>query len=58
VVREDGGGVPGFRAALVRSLLRVVDGLFGYLVGFVAVLASERNQRLGGMAARTLVVRE
>jgi uncharacterized RDD family membrane protein YckC len=58
VVREDGGGVPGFKAALVRSLLRVVDGLFGYLVGFVAVLASEKNQRLGDMAARTLVVRE
>jgi uncharacterized RDD family membrane protein YckC len=58
VVREDGGGAPGFKAALVRSLLRVVDGLFGYLVGFVAVLASEKNQRLGDMAARTLVVRE
>ena len=58
VVREDGGGVPGFKAALIRSLLRVVDGVFGYLVGFVAVLASEKNQRLGDMAARTLVVRE
>ena len=58
VVREDGGGVPGFKAALIRSLLRVVDGLFGYLVGFVAVVASEKNQRLGDMAARTLVVRE
>ena len=57
VVREE-GGVPGFKAALIRSLLRVVDGLFGYLVGFVAVLASEKNQRLGDMAARTLVVRE
>jgi uncharacterized RDD family membrane protein YckC len=51
--------VPGFEAAaLVRSLLRVVDGLFGYLVGFVAVLASQKNQRLGDMAAHTLVVRE
>jgi uncharacterized RDD family membrane protein YckC len=58
VVREDGGGVPGFEAAAVRSLLRVVDGLFGYLVGFVAVVASGKNQRLGDMAARTLVVRE
>ena len=58
VVREDGGGVPGLKAAAIRSLLRVVDGLFGYLVGFVAVVASEKNQRLGDMAARTLVVRE
>ena len=58
VVREEGGGVPGFKAAAIRSLLRIVDGLFGYLVGFVAVVASEKNQRLGDMAARTLVVRE
>ena len=58
VVREEGGGVPGFKAAAIRSLLRIVDGLFGYLVGFVAVLASEKNQRLGDMAAHTLVVRE
>jgi len=57
VVRED-GGVPGFKAALIRSLLRIVDGLFGYLVGFLAVLASGKNQRLGDMAAHTLVVRE
>ncbi len=58
VVREDRGGVPGLKAAAIRSLLRVVDGLFGYLVGFVAVVASAKNQRLGDMAARTLVVRE
>jgi uncharacterized RDD family membrane protein YckC len=58
VVREDGGDVPGLKAAAIRSLLRVVDGLFGYLVGFVAVVASQKNQRLGDMAARTLVVRE
>ena len=58
VVREEGGGVPGFKAAAVRSLLRVVDGLLGYLVGFVAVVASKKNRRLGDMAARTLVVRE
>ncbi len=58
VVREDGGGVPGFKAALIRSVLRIVDGLFGYLVGYVAVLVSGKNQRLGDMAAHTLVVRE
>ena len=41
----------------MRSVLRVVDGLFGYLVGFVAVVASHKNQRLGDMAARTTRVR-
>jgi uncharacterized RDD family membrane protein YckC len=45
-------------AATIRTLLRLVDGLFGYLVGFVVVLASDKNQRLGDMAAKTLVVRK
>ncbi len=58
VVREDTGGAPGLKRALVRSLLRVVDGLLGYLVGFVAVVSSRKDQRLGDMAAGTLVVRE
>jgi uncharacterized RDD family membrane protein YckC len=38
-------------------LLRIVDGLFSYLVAFIAVLISGKNQRLGDMAAHTLVVR-
>jgi uncharacterized RDD family membrane protein YckC len=48
VVREDNGEVPG---------LRIVDGLFSYLVAFITVLISGKNQRLGDMAAHTLVVR-
>ena len=41
----------------VRTLLRIVDGLFFYLVGLVAILATgERRQRLGDMAAKTKVV--
>ena len=56
VVREDDGGIPGVKAAAIRTLLRIVDGLFSYLVGFIAVLASAKNQRLGDMAAHTLVV--
>ncbi len=58
VVREDDGGVPGVKAAAIRTVLRIVDGLFSYLVGFIAVLASAKNQRLGDMAAHTLVVRK
>ncbi|MDQ4001563.1 MAG: RDD family protein, partial [Actinomycetota bacterium] len=58
VVREDTGAVPGVRAAAIRSVLRLVDGLFSYLVAFIAVLASAKNQRLGDMAAHTLVVRD
>jgi uncharacterized RDD family membrane protein YckC len=58
VVQEDTGAVPGVRAAAIRSVLRLVDGLFSYLVAFIAVLASAKNQRLGDMAAHTLVVRD
>jgi uncharacterized RDD family membrane protein YckC len=57
VVRQDTGGLPGTKAALVRTLLRVVDGFLGYLVGLLFALSSERRQRLGDMAAHTLVVR-
>lgn len=56
VIREDNGGVPGTRAALVRTLLRVVDGFLGYLVGYLVASSSEKRQRLGDKAARTLVV--
>jgi uncharacterized RDD family membrane protein YckC len=58
VVREDTGGVPGLRAATIRTVLRIVDGFLSYLVAFIAVLASQKNQRLGDMAAHTLVVRK
>lgn len=58
VVRVDGGPV-GFVTAAVRNLLRIVDFLPAmYGVAIVAVVASSRNQRLGDMAAATLVVRE
>jgi uncharacterized RDD family membrane protein YckC len=58
VVREDTGEVPGLGAAAIRTVLRIIDGLFAYLVAFVTVLASEKNQRFGDMAAHTLVVRK
>ena len=42
---------------LVRTVMRVVDGFGFYVVGFIAVLASSKNQRVGDMAASTRVVR-
>ena len=58
VVRVDGAPV-GFVTSAVRNLVRIVDFLPGfYGVAIVAVLVSSRNQRLGDMAAGTLVVRE
>lgn len=58
VVREDTHAVPGLGAAAIRTVLRIVDGIFGYLVAFLTVLASDKRQRLGDMAAHTLVVRK
>ncbi len=56
VVQESTGEVPGIGATALRTVLRIVDWLRFYLVAFVTVLASQKNQRLGDMAARTLVV--
>jgi uncharacterized RDD family membrane protein YckC len=58
VVREDDGEVPGLAGAAIRTLLRIVDGISSYLVAFITVLISGKNQRFGDMAAHTLVVRE
>jgi uncharacterized RDD family membrane protein YckC len=57
VVAEATGQAPGIAAAAIRTLLRLIDGLFCYAVAFVTVLVSGKRQRLGDMAARTLVVR-
>ena len=55
-IEKDGEHVT-FGAALVRNLVRIVDSLFFYLVGFMFALTSKRGQRLGDRAARTIVVR-
>lgn len=45
--------------ALLRNLLRIVDQLPGlYAIGILFVLVTSRNQRLGDLAASTVVVHE
>lgn len=56
VVDENGDRVT-LGAAVVRNILRLVDALFFYLVGFLFALTSTRGQRLGDRAAHTIVVR-
>ncbi len=46
----------GFWRALVRNLLTFVDGFFNFLVGVLLVALTDNWQRLGDLAARTLVV--
>lgn len=58
-VLQDDGRPIGFFTSAVRNVLRLVDFLpSGYLLGIAAVLVTRRNQRLGDLAAGTLVVRD
>ena len=58
VLRAD-GAPEDVVASLVRNVLRFVDGLpLLYVPGVVSILVTRRNQRLGDLAAGTIVVRE
>ncbi len=58
VVRKTGEAVT-FGNVLVRNLMRIVDALpAGNAAGMIAILFSENCQRVGDMAADTVVVRE
>ena len=54
VASLEGAGKLSFGQASVRNLLRIVDF---FVIGWIMVAASERKQRLGDRAARTVVVR-
>jgi uncharacterized RDD family membrane protein YckC len=43
VVTEATGTTPGVAAAAVRTVLRLVDGLFSYLVAFITALTSNKR---------------
>lgn len=47
----------GFGRALLRNLLKFADGFFNFMVGLLVSALSENWQRVGDMAARTVVVR-
>ena len=54
-----GGRPVGFVASSIRNMVRIVDILPGfYLVGMISAVATRLNQRLGDLAAGTVVVRE
>lgn len=58
VVRAGGHPVT-FLPSATRNILRLVDWLPAvYIVGCISVLVTRRNQRLGDLAAGTLVIRD
>jgi len=58
VIKMDGAPL-GFGAVAIRNLVRLVDSLPGfYAVGIIAIVTSSRNQRIGDLAAGTVVIRD
>ena len=56
ILKVDGSPI-GWKESIIRNLLRIVDGLFGYLVAAILIWSSPLRQRLGDRAASTVVVR-
>lgn len=57
VVRIDGQPL-GWTASVIRNVLRLVDSLFFYAVGVIVMIVSRDDQRLGDLAAGTIVIHE
>jgi len=57
VVMAANGSSIGWQAAMVRNVLRIIDGFAFYLVGFVLICAWDKRQRLGDKLAGTVVIR-
>jgi len=56
VVKTDGSPIS-WSESVIRNLLRIIDGLFSYLVGAILIWNSPLHQRLGDRAAKTVIVR-
>jgi uncharacterized RDD family membrane protein YckC len=57
VVKVDGQPI-GWAQAVIRNLLRIVDELFYYAIGVLFILTTKKSQRLGDLAAGTIVLHE
>jgi uncharacterized RDD family membrane protein YckC len=58
VLRDDGRPVD-LLSSMIRNVVRLVDGLpLSYVPAMISILATKHNQRLGDLAASTIVVRE
>lgn len=57
VIKTDGSPMD-WNASVVRNVLRIVDGLFAYLIAAILVWTSPMRQRLGDRVAHTIVVKK
>lgn len=46
-----------YGVSFIRNILRAIDGLFMYFVGFMSIQGSDKKQRLGDKAAKTIVIK-
>lgn len=58
VVDIKSGNVCGFWRALLRRVLQMIDGTLGFFMGIFVVAFTPNWQRIGDLAAKTIVVRE
>ena len=56
-VENDAGQRVGLLASVFRNVMRLIDAIGFYLLGAISVMVTKRNQRLGDLAAGTVVVR-
>jgi len=58
VVKKDGSAIS-WQESIIRNLLRIVDALpFLYIIGIACIAFTANKQRVGDMAASTLVVKK
>jgi len=58
VIQQDGRQITLFES-MTRNLIRIIDWFPGiYLVGVISMLCTRRHQRLGDLAASTIVIHE
>lgn len=58
VIQESGRQITFFEA-MTRNLIRIIDMMPGfYLIGVISMVCNRRNQRLGDLAAATIVIHE
>ena len=58
VVKKDGSAIS-WQESVIRNLLRIVDALPAfYIVGIICIAVTDLKQRVGDMAAGTLVVKK
>jgi uncharacterized RDD family membrane protein YckC len=56
VIKENGEKI-GWKEAIIRNILRIIDALpTAYIIGAIAISGTSKQQRIGDLAANTLVV--